>query len=118
MGKTESCRAALARIPNLSAAQSAAIVAELQREGLLDASRAVHAAAASDRCLTPVEVVRANADNAIRVKRVTAEAARLGYRIEPNQKISLFDLDEATRGKDVRARMDLKKNLAALCLIP
>jgi hypothetical protein len=77
-----------------------------------------HTSVPGGDCLTPIQVIQASADNRIRLQRVTAEAARLGYEIKPNAKINMFELDAALAGKDVGKRMALKKNLAFLRMIP
>jgi hypothetical protein len=68
-------------------------------------------------CLSPIQAINANADNAIRVRRCMAEAKRLGFEIKPNEKIDLFKLDEALKGKDVERRISLKRNLHAMGML-
>ena len=70
-------------------------------------------------CLTAIETIAANEDNAIKVRRVISEAKRYGFEIRANEKIVPFKLDEALRGHpDIEGRMRLKRNLAALGMIP
>lgn len=121
--KRDAAKAALKNVPMLHEDFVEPALRMLEAAGVLDSERSgnggqVHAAAASDHCLTPLQVVQANADNGIRLKRVCAEAARLGYQIKPAEKINMFELDSALAGKDVEARMRLKRNLAYLGMIP
>jgi hypothetical protein len=129
-GRTDSARAALRNVDKLHEVYHEPILRELDRQGLLDEPRGsgfertgnVRATAApvlpERECLTCIEVIAANEDNAVRVRRVIAEAKRLGFEIRANQKIDIFKMDEALKGKDVERRMTLKKNLAAMRLIP
>ena len=122
-GRKTSALVALGRVSHLHPAQHADIITELDREGLLDGSKSnggpVRAAASAlpeRTCLTVIQAA-AIPGNAIRVKRVCAEARRLGFEIKANEVIDLFKLDQALAGKDVAARMNLKRNLAFLSLI-
>jgi hypothetical protein len=77
-GKRDSARAALGRVQHLHPAQQEDILRELDRESLLDnpaRNGAVRAAAAASalpgrECLTAMEVISANEDNAVKVRRV------------------------------------------------
>jgi hypothetical protein len=122
-GKRDAAAAALYNVRMLHQDFHAPILHELDAAGLLDNQRVgnggqVRAAAVPAReCITAMQAMGANPDNGIRIKRVVAEAARLGYEIRLNEKIDTFALDQALKGKDVEQRMRLKRNLAAMNLI-
>jgi hypothetical protein len=125
-GRTDSARAALRRVQYMHPSLVEDAIKELDGAGLLDNGvgngGTFHATAApalpEREIITAMQAMAANPDNGIRIKRVVAEAARLGYEIKLNEKIDTFKMDEALKGKDVERRMTLKKNLAAMRLIP
>lgn len=121
-GRKSSAIVALGRVSHLHPAQHADILAALDNEGLLDGPSGnggpvrATASAPERTCLTVIQAA-AIPGNAMRVKRVCAEARRLGFEIKANEKIDMFALDAALKGKDVAARLNLKRNLAFLSLI-
>jgi hypothetical protein len=119
-GRTEAATEALRTINNLSASQHASVLKALDSAGLLDRPRAVHAASAvmPRETLTAIEVIAANEDNAVKVRRVISEAKRYNFEIRANERVDAFRLDEALRGHpDIEGRMRLKRNLHALGML-
>jgi hypothetical protein len=52
-----------------------------------------------------------------RINLVVHDARRLGIDLPVDSYISVFSIDQQTKGKDIQARMALKTGLRALCLI-
>ena len=125
-GKRDAAAAALKNVAMLHGDFHAPILDALSNQGLLDSAeggnggeiRAAATVMPEREVITCMQAMSANPNNGVRIKRVAAEAARLGYEIKFNEKIDMFALDAALKGKPVEARMSLKRNLAAMNLIP